>query len=110
MSKKNSSVDTEPKNKLEIVNSVKAVSDKSKNYNNVAIVIIIIIIICIIIYSYIQFQNNKNIDDKCEDFINGSPRTDTQSDAEFNVCKEVETLLVSQENYLEKLQKQRNGN
>jgi hypothetical protein len=110
MAGKDSDIKIDKKNKLEIVNSVKAVSDKSKNYNNVAIVIIIIIIICIIIYSYTQFQNNKNTDDKCEDFINGSPRTDTQSDAEFNVCKEVETLIVSQENYLEKLQKQRNGN
>jgi len=83
---------------------------KSEKYNDIALKVVVFLILCVIVYAYIQFQKNKESDDNCEQFINGSPKTDPQSDKSYDIYSEVESLIKSQEEYLEKIQRQRLDN
>jgi hypothetical protein len=98
----------------EVAKNVQIVKEQPLNkcakYNDAALKVVVFLILCVIVYAYIQFQKNKESDDSCEQFINGSPRTDPQTDKSYDIYSEVDSLIKSQEEYLEKIQRQRLDN
>lgn len=83
--------------------------DDKASYTYVLIAIVIILVLFLIYHAYSCFCNNQNLD-LSEPYIDGSPRTDTQSDKSFDVENEVQKLIQLQEQYLEKLQRSRMDN
>jgi hypothetical protein len=83
--------------------------DNKASYTYILIAIVVILILFLIYHAYSCFCSNQDLD-MLEPYINGSPRTDVQSDKSFDVEDEVQKLIQLQEQHLEKLQRSRSDN
>lgn len=83
--------------------------DNNGSYTYILIAVVVILVLFLIYHAYSCFCINQELD-IAEPYIDGSPRTDTQSDKSFDVENEVQKLIQLQEQYLEKLQRSRMDN
>lgn len=73
-------------------------------------ILLALIVICLVLFLMFHAYSCFCINQEIEPYINEQPRTDVQVDKEFDVDNEVEKLIQTQEEYLEKLQRSRIGN